>query len=322
MVRYLAKFVMCGILLVSFVSAAAASSPLRVALGEAASAETAALLLALQRAEENGLPLEVSLLDGEHEVFEAVRVGDADVGVGTPYADIVTTGASIRVVFQLMRLSFFPVSVREYERLEDLDGVPIMLHAPGSGTDAIATAIENRLGIRFGGRTYVRGSENRAVAMLTGVAEATIVDLENRDAILSIGGEDFRALPMFEIEASDEVLFASVEALQARRPQVEALLSSIDTTWHDIVDDPGIVAHELRQPTLAGTLPRDVQDTLVTWMAQSVAAGIFPDESVDIRASARADVEWYLPNVADTDGSFDLHRFWDFGPADAAHAAH
>ena len=320
--RHLAQFVLGGVLAATLACAAAASGPLRVALGEPASAETAAFLLALQRAEETGVPLEVSVLDGESAVFEAVRSGAADVGVGTPYADIAATNAPIRVIFQLTRLSFFPVAAREYESLEDLDGVPIMLHAPGSGTDAIATAIENRLSIRFGARTYLEGSENRAVAMLVGSARATIVDLENRNAILSIGGEDFRALPMFEIEASDEVLFVGVEALAARHEQVEALLHAVDMTWHDIAEDPGIVAHELREPTLAGKLPGDIRDTLVTWMAQAVDAGIFPNDPSQIRAAARADLDWYLPNVAETTGPGDLRDFWEFGPIEAVHAAH
>ncbi len=319
--QHLAKLALGVILAATMACAAAASGPLRVALGESASAETAAFLLALQRAEEKGLSLEVIVFDSERAVFDAVRSGAADIGVGTPYADIAATDAAIRVVFQLTRLSFFPVALSEYERLEDLDGVPIMLHAPGSGTDAIATAIESRLGIRFGARTYVEGSENRAVAMLTGAARATIVDLENRDAILSIGGEDFRALPMFEIEASDEVLFVGVEALQAQRGQIEALLNAIDVTWHDIAEDPAVVAHELQQPTLAGDLPRDIRDTLVTWMTQAVEAGIFPDAPHELRASAKADLDWYLPNVADADVSDELHRFWDFGPIDAAHAS-
>ena len=127
---------------------------------------------------------------------------------------------------------------------------------------------------------------------------------------------------MFEIEASDEVLFASVEALEARHEQIEALLSAIDLTWHEIVGNPGVVARELRQPTLAGDLPRDIRDTLVTWMTQAVEAGIFPGEPNEFRAAAKADLDWYLPNVAHADASGDLHHFWDFGPIESAHAAH
>lgn len=318
----LATLALGGIIAVTLAFAAAASAPLRVALGEPASAETAAFLLALQRAEEEGLPLEVMVLDGEGAVFAAVRSGAADVGLGTPYAEIAATNAPIRVVFQLTRLSFFPVATNEYESLKDLDGVTIMLHAPGSGTDAIATAIENRVGIRFGARTYLEGSENRAVAMLVGSARATIVDLENRNAILDMGGEDFRGLPMFDIEASDEVLFVGVDALEARQEQLEALLHAVDVTWHDLTENPAVVANELREPTLAGSLPKDVRDTLPTWMAQAVEAGIFPRDPGQIRASAQADLDWYLSNVAETTGPADISQFWDFGPIEAVHAEH
>ncbi|MEW9920860.1 hypothetical protein AB2B41_14695 [Marimonas sp. MJW-29] len=65
-------------------SAAMASEIFRIALPESPTAETAAFLLALQRAERAGLPVEVTVLAGEEAVIDAVASGIADAGVGTP----------------------------------------------------------------------------------------------------------------------------------------------------------------------------------------------------------------------------------------------
>lgn len=312
-----------GLVIWTFLSCSAmASEPLRVALPEPASAENAALLLALQRAERAGIALEVIVLPGEEAVFDAVTYGVAEIGVGTPYAEILKARPPFRVVFQLTRLSFFPVALAEYERLEDLDGVPILLHAPGSGTDAIATAIEKRLGINFASRDYIEGSENRVVAMMTGAARATIVDLPNRDLILSMAPEDFRALPMFEIKASDEVLFVGLETLRSRKETVETLVRIIDQTWHDLLEAPEIVGEELAHTTLAGPLTGDIREKLKHWMRRAVEAGVFPKTPDDVDGPAAADLEWYLPNLSDRRETIGVEQFWDFGPMRAAHSDH
>ncbi|MEW9920859.1 hypothetical protein AB2B41_14690 [Marimonas sp. MJW-29] len=226
------------------------------------------------------------------------------------------------MVFQLTRLSFFPVAAAEYERLEDLDGVPILLHAPGSGTDAIASAIENRLGIRFASRDYIEGSENRAVALMTGAAPAAILDLANRDTILAMAGEDFHALPMFEIKASDEVLFVGLEALQSHAEAVDFLVKVVDQTWHDLFDDHTVVSRELAEPTVAGPLPEDVRSNLDLWMLRAVEAGIFPPSPHDKKGPAQADLEWYLPNLSQVEAGREIENFWDFGPIEAASSLH
>ena len=134
-----------------------------------------------------------------------------DIGFGTPYAAMQKSKAPIRIVFQLSKLKFFPVTSQKYSKLEDLDGEPIMLHSRGGGTDSIANVIEDRLGIKFGERSYVPGSANRIVALIAGQTDATIVDLSNKNKLLRQEGDKFNVLPMFEVDASDEALFANLE---------------------------------------------------------------------------------------------------------------
>ena len=67
-----------------------------------------------------------------------------------------------------------------YDKLEDLNGEPILLHSRGGGTDSIANVIEDKLGIKFGDRSYISGSSNRVAALLANQAKATIIDLSNK----------------------------------------------------------------------------------------------------------------------------------------------
>ena len=66
------------------------------------------------------------------------------------------------------------------------------------------------MGIKFGKRSYVPGSANRIVALVAGQADATIVDLSNKNKLVKTQGDKFNVLPMFDVNASDEALFANL----------------------------------------------------------------------------------------------------------------
>ena len=50
--------------------------------------------------------------------------------------------APVRIIFQLSKLKFFPVTSKKYSKLEDLDGEPILLHSRGGGTDSMIVSQE------------------------------------------------------------------------------------------------------------------------------------------------------------------------------------
>ena len=76
-----------------------------------------------------------------------------------------------------------------------MDGQPITFHARGTGTEAIGNIIAKREGIKFGDRSYVPGSENRIIAMMNGQIKATIVDLANKNLLMSKASDKFHVLP-------------------------------------------------------------------------------------------------------------------------------
>jgi NitT/TauT family transport system substrate-binding protein len=149
-------------------------------------------------------------------------------------------------VFQLSKLKFFPVTTKKYNTLKDMNGEPIMLHSRGGGTDSIANVIEEREGIKFGERSYVPGSANRVAAMLAGQGEATILDISNKNKIIAEAGDRFHVLPMFDVDASDEALFANLDWIKANEEQVNILVKALVSVWQDMSKDPTIIRRETK----------------------------------------------------------------------------
>ena len=66
----------------------AQDAPIRVAMGDIASVESLGLLVAMERTKERGVPMELTFFNSEDVATQAVVGGQADIGVGAPYAFI------------------------------------------------------------------------------------------------------------------------------------------------------------------------------------------------------------------------------------------
>ena len=172
-----------------------AQSKVRVAIGDVLSTETLSMVIALERAKEKGVDYQVTYFAKEDLAIQAVINGQADLGIGTPYAVIQKSKAPLRILFQGTRLVFFPVVDKSYKSWKDLNGQPFIFHARGTGTEAIGNIIAKREGIQFGERSYVPGSENRIVGMMKGQIKATIIDLANKNVLMEKAGDRFHVLP-------------------------------------------------------------------------------------------------------------------------------
>jgi NitT/TauT family transport system substrate-binding protein len=153
--RNLSVFLAAVIMAAGLAVTGAEAKKIRIALAETPSDELAAFFVALDRAKKNGLEYEWTAFSDEELAIQAVLSGQMDIGFGTPYAAMQKSKAPIRIIFQLSKLKFFPVTSKKYSDLKELDGQPIMLHSRGGGTDSIANVIEEKVGIKFGDRVYV-----------------------------------------------------------------------------------------------------------------------------------------------------------------------
>tara|TARA_R110002072_G_scaffold52227_6_gene139350 strand:- start:608 stop:1582 length:975 start_codon:yes stop_codon:yes gene_type:complete len=305
-------------LAVAMTFTAAQAEPIKIALAETPSDELAAFFVALERAKANGLEYEWTAFSDEELAIQAILSGQMDIGFGTPYSAMQRSRAPLRIIFQLSKLKFFPVAVEEYTELNQLDGQPIMLHSRGGGTDSIANVIESRMDMKFGERSYVPGSSNRVVAMLAGQAQATILDLSNKNKIIAEAGDRFNVLPMFDVDASDEALFANLDWIQENSEQVNILVAALASVWQDMAEDPTIISRETNPDGPIGQLPGEILATLDDFYTEAVEGGLY-DPNGGGRTAAMADLEWYSAS-GQLDGDpaeMNIEDFWYLAPLDA-----
>lgn len=298
---------------------ARAAAKVRVALGDVLSTETLCVLIAMERAKELGVDYEMTSFSKEDLAIQAVIGGQADLGIGTPYAVIQKTKVPLRILFQVNRLLFFPVVDKAYRSWRDLDGQPFAFHARGSGTEAIGNIIAKREGIQFGQRSYVPGSENRVVAMLNGQIRATIVDLASKKLLLEKAGDRFHVLPGVDRPASDETLFGNRDWIAANRAAVDTIVTAMLETWRRMVRDPDWVEAERARRGLLADRPKEVLAGVGAFYREGVAAGMFSADGGGAEA-ARADFEFYTEagQLQGPAGSLKVEDYWELAPLEAA----
>jgi NitT/TauT family transport system substrate-binding protein len=298
----------------------AGAQDISIAFGDIASPESLNFLIAIERTIARGVDVEVTFFQSEDVAAQAVVSGEADIGVGTPYALLQQVGAPIRMFYQMARLRFFAVVDTEmYSSWEDLDGEVMTVHSRGSGTEAIVNLMAQRHGIEYSEISYVPGSEVRAGAMLQGTIHATIVDAANRRLLEREGEGKFAVLEMGDINASDEALYANTDFLEEEHDAVVILVEELLNTWREIADDPESIATLREQYGLLPDLPEEMEPDVVPYYVESVEAGAFPLNGGSPEA-VRDDFEFYaVAGQLEGDASeLNVEDFWTFGPLEAA----
>jgi len=307
------------LLVMAMLAGSAYAGKIRIALAETPSDEVAAFFLALDRAKAMGLDYEWTAFADEELAIQAVLGGQMDIGFGTPYSAMQRAKAPVRIIYQLSKLKFFPVTSKKYSSLKDLDGEPILLHSRGGGTDSIANVIEDRIGIKFGKRSYVPGSQNRIVALIAGQTDATIVDLSNKNKLIKQKGDEFNVLPMFEVDASDEALFANINWIKANAKDVDIFVKALLSVYQDMQKDPTTIRRETDPDGPIGQLPKEVLDGLDAFYAEAVEGGLY-DPNGGGKKAAMADMDWYSKagQLTGDPASLKVEDFWYMEPLNRA----
>jgi NitT/TauT family transport system substrate-binding protein len=309
-----------AILLALAPAPAAADGQMRIAFGDIATVETLNFQIALERARERGVDVQVSYLKSEDIAAQAVVGGQADVGVGTPYALLQKVKAPIRIFYQMSSLRFFPIVNTEfYKTWKDLDGQEIAVHSRGSGTEAIMELMAQRNDITYGSISYVPGSEVRAGALLQGNVKATIVDAANRQLVMDKAPGKFAVLPMEGVNATDEALYANTEYLESNQESVDILVEELLRTTREINANPAVVADLRKQYNLLPELPAEQEAEIVPYFEESAASGAFPANGGG-EAAAKDDFDFYsiAGQLEGDPASLQVADFWDFGALDRA----
>jgi NitT/TauT family transport system substrate-binding protein len=293
---------------------------MHVAFGDIPGADMLNFMIAVKRAEARGVKVKISFLHSEDLASQAIVSGQADIGVGTPYALIQKVKAPIRMFYQLSKLAFFPiVNTEKFNGWKDLDGHPMYTHARGSGTEAIMNLMASKNGIKYASMSYVPGSAVRAGAMLQGRIHATIVDAERRTLLLKKGKGKFKLLPMPKIDGSDEALYANTEFLENNKEAINILLEELVGTWRDIMKDPLYVSKARKQFNLLPDMPPSDVEEIDPYYKEAVATKIFDTNGGGTKA-VKGDFEFYgfAGTIKGDTSKLKVEDFWHLAPLNKA----
>jgi NitT/TauT family transport system substrate-binding protein len=295
-----------------------ARTKIRYALGDVVSIDELPLLIAADRAKARGVDVDVTSFKTEELATQAVINGQADVGQGTPYAAVQKVGVPIRFFYQLSALQFFPIVSKElYKSWKDLDGQEIAVHARGSGTEAIMTLAAKQHGISYKSVSYVPGSDVRALALLKGTIKATILDAPNKNYVMKEAPDRFVILPLGELKASDEALFAMTEFLDKHAAAVAVFVEELIKVARAINANPAFAVEERKRLGLLKDLPQKLEAEILPFYQEAVQGGIYPKDGGGERA-ARNDLEFFRLAGQIKGDDPKMEDFWHFGPLKAA----
>ena len=315
----LAATVSLSLLIGAFaVNTAQAASKIKYALGDVVSIDELPLLIAAERAKKRGVDVEITAFKNEEIATQAVINGQADIGQGTPYAAVQKVNVPIRFFYQLISLQFFPIVAKEhYQDWKDLDGQELVVHARGSGTEAIMNLMAKEHGIRYKNVSYVPGSNVRALGLLKGTIKATILDASNKNYVMKEAPDKFIILPLGQVKASDEAMFARKEFLDKNQAAVAVFLEELIKVNRAINQNPKAILAERKKLGLLKDLPAKLEGEILPYFKEGVENGIFPNDGGGERA-AKNDLEFYSLSGALTGENLKVADFWDFGPLRAA----
>ncbi|HEX5767285.1 MAG TPA: ABC transporter substrate-binding protein [Burkholderiales bacterium] len=298
--------------------AATAQNKIKYALGDVIGIDDLPLLVAAERSKKRGVEVEITPFKNEDIATQAVINGQADIGQGTPYAAIEKVNVPIRFFVQLWSLQFFPVVANEhYKSWKDLDGQEIAVQGRGSGTEAIMLLMAKQHGIKYKNVSYVPGSQVRALALIKGNIRASILDATNKNFLMREAPGKFTILPLGEIKASDESLFARLEYLQKNQAAVQVFVEELVRVNREINKNPMSIVEERKKLGLLKDLPAKLEEELPTYFKEGVAGGIFPNDG-GAENAAKTDLEFFALSGSIKKENPKVDDYWHLAPLKAA----
>jgi NitT/TauT family transport system substrate-binding protein len=227
----------------------------------------------------------------------------------------------MRFFYQLSALQFFPVVSKEhYKSWKDLDGQEIAVHTRGSGTEAIMNLAAKEHGIKYKSISYVPGSQVRALALLKGNIKATILDAPNKNLVMKDAPDKFIILPLGNVKASDEALFATTEFLQKNEAAIRIFLEELTKVARAINANPKWVVDQRKKLGLLKDLPAKMEGEILPFFEEAVKGGVFPNDGGAANA-AKNDLEFFRLSGALQGENLKVEDFWHLTALKAALAA-
>ena len=293
---------------------------MRVAFGDVPGGEMVNFMIAVERARERGVQVETSFLQSEDLAAQAVVSGQADIGVGTPYALIQKVKAPIRMFYQLSMLRFYPVvNGEKYKSWKDLDGAEVAVHGRGSGTEAIMQLMAKENGVSYKNVSYVPGSGVRAGALLQGRIDVSIVDYERKRLLEREAPGKFVFLPLPDLKATDEALYANQNWLENEKEAVAILVEELIKTWREINKDPASIATLREKYNVLPDIEKVEVEELVPAFTQGVEINLYPNDGGSA-AAVKEDFAFFTTSgsLEGDPATLKVEDYWYLEPVETA----
>lgn len=299
-------------------SHAQARTKIKYALGDVISIDELPLLVAAERAKKRGVDVEITSFKSEEVATQAVINGQADIGQGTPYAAVQKVNVPIRFFYQMSALQFFPIVNKDsYTSWKDLNGQEVVVHARGSGTEAIMRLMAKEHGIEYKSISFVPGSDVRALGLLKGTIKASILDATNKNYVMKEAPGKFIVLPLGKVKASDEALFATRAFLEKNQAAVAVLVEELIRVTREINANPKSILDERKKLGLLKELPAKLEAEILPYFEEGVKNGIFPADGGAANA-AQNDLDFFKLSGSIKGDNLKADDFWYMAPLKAA----
>ena len=290
---------------------AASAQQMHVALGDVPEMETLLFLVGLERAKEKGLEVELTAFSGEELAIQAILNGQADIGVGSPYAVIQNAGVPVRMIYQMSQIIFFPVASTEIKDWKDMEGVSMAYHQRGGPLEPLAAIKAEREGVTLGEPTYIPGSENRVVALQQGHVKVALIDLLNKNMIIEQNPDKFHVLPWLDELVTDEAIFARQDYIEENRDAVKLLLTELLRVTREICEDPTVIAKAREQYDLIPDMPQELVDQIASYYEEAIEAGVYSCTGGK-PSGAETDIEVFSTAGQLKGDNLQVEDFWNF----------
>jgi NitT/TauT family transport system substrate-binding protein len=224
----------------------------------------------------------------------------------------------IRFFYQMSALQFFPIVNKDsYKSWKDLNGQDIVVHARGSGTEAIMRLMAKEHGIEYKSVSFVPGSDVRALGLIKGTIKASILDATNKNYVMKEAPGKFIVLPLGKVKASDEALFATRAFLDKNQAAVGVLVEELIRVSREINANPKSVVEERKKLGLLKDIPAKLEAEILPYFEEGVRNGIFPNDG-GAENAAKNDLEFFKLSGSIKGDNLKVEDFWFLAPVKAA----
>ena len=176
-------------------------------------------------------------------------------------------------------------------------------------------------GVEYGSVSYVPGSGVRAGALLRDRIDVSIVDYERKRLLEREAPEKFIFLPIPDIKATDEALYANTELLEKEEEAVAILVEELVRTWREINDDPSMIVTLRDKYNVLPDIEAVEVEELLPAFEQGVSINLFPDNGGTPESVAEDFVFFTTSGSLDGDAAdLKVEDFWYLGPVMGAAA--